>query len=146
MLHHRHLTPAKAALLAAVAIALCPASASAQIRRWDNNEVIPGTEDIDLSDSNLVLDGLDLSFADLRDQSFRDASIRGTVLTNAVLTDSDFKRAVFDDAVITGASFAEALFDSFTKEQLYSTASYRLRNLNGINLSENTLAGWDFSG
>ena len=34
----------------------------------------------------------------------------------------------------------------FTKEQLYSTASYQQKNLRGIGLSGNDLTGWDFSG
>ena len=34
----------------------------------------------------------------------------------------------------------------FTREQLYSTASYQQRNLRGIGLSFNDLTGWDFSG
>ena len=34
----------------------------------------------------------------------------------------------------------------FTKEQLYSTASYQAKNLAGIGLYSNGLSGWDFSG
>ena len=38
-------------------------------------------------------------------------------------------------------------FDStdLSKEQLYSTASYRAKNLRGIRLGSKDLRGWDFS-
>ena len=50
--------------------------------------------------------------------------------------------------MVTGASFGDYLGHSsgFTKEQLYSTASYQQRNLRGIGLRGNDLTGWDFSG
>jgi len=60
----------------------------------------------------------------------------GAILTNANLA----------GAVITGAGFYASTWNGFTKEQLYSTASYQQRNLGGIGLSANDLTAWDFSG
>lgn len=50
------------------------------------------------------------------------------------------------DAVVAGADFRETTSGGFTKEQLYSTASYKEKNLRGIDLAGNDLSGWDFSG
>ena len=48
--------------------------------------------------------------------------------------------------VIRSASFASTTDSGFTKEQLYSTASYQSGDLTGIDLSDNDLTDWDFSG
>ena len=37
-------------------------------------------------------------------------------------------------------------FQGFRRKQLYSTASYKAKNLQGISLEQNDLIGWDFSG
>jgi uncharacterized protein YjbI with pentapeptide repeats len=47
---------------------------------------------------------------------------------------------------ITGANFGYTTHQGFTKEQLYSTASYQAKNLTGIGLTDNDLTGWDLSG
>ena len=44
-----------------------------------------------------------------------------------------------------GADFSGATSHGFTKEQLYSTASYRNKNLFLLRLDRNNLSGWDFS-
>ena len=49
-------------------------------------------------------------------------------------------------AVVTGAYFYNTTSHGFTKEQLYSTASYQAENLQGIGLVGNDLSGWDFNG
>ena len=54
--------------------------------------------------------------------------------------------ANFAGAIVTGASFYGTTSGGFTKEHLYSTASYQQRNLRGIGLNGNDLTGWDFSG
>jgi hypothetical protein len=46
---------------------------------------------------------------------------------------------------VTGARFNETTSRGFTKEQLYSTASYQQKNLQGIDLVGNDLTGWDFN-
>ncbi|MEX2137717.1 MAG: pentapeptide repeat-containing protein, partial [Pirellulales bacterium] len=60
---------------------------------------------------------------------------------NARLTSADLT-----DAVIAGANFAETTLNGFTKEQLYSTASYKAKDLQRISLSGNDLSGWNFAG
>jgi uncharacterized protein YjbI with pentapeptide repeats len=49
-------------------------------------------------------------------------------------------------ANFTGAVITDAAFYGATKEQLYSTASYRQKNLQGIRLDGPSRGGWDFSG
>ena len=56
----------------------------------------------------------------------------------ALLTDADFT-----DSIITNANFSTAV--GFTKKQLYSTASYKNKDLRGINLSYKDVLGWNFS-
>jgi hypothetical protein len=47
---------------------------------------------------------------------------------------------------VTGASFAGTTAAFFTKEQLYSTASYQAKNLGSISLGQNDLTGWNLAG
>jgi uncharacterized protein YjbI with pentapeptide repeats len=68
----------------------------------------------------------------------------GQDLTNANLDESTLTNANLSGAVVTRTSFAHTA--GFTKEQLYSTASYQSRNLQGIWLWNNDLTAWDFSG
>ncbi len=73
---------------------------------------------------------IDLSGFDLSHQDFTDACF------SCKLTDTDFTGAVIQNAYLGG----------FTKEQLYSTASYQEGNLQGIELPHNAeLAGVNFS-
>ena len=100
------------------------------------------------------LSGHDLTSGDFSGQDLSGAGISEAVLTNtnlagANLTGASLSRTIFTNANLTGAVVTRAnLFyaTDFTREQLYSTASYQQRDLNGINLSENDLTGWDFSG
>ena len=55
------------------------------------------------------------------------------------------KGANFEDAIVKNVNFSGTVANGFTKEQLYSTASYKNGNLTGIKFSENDLSGWDFS-
>lgn len=82
------------------------------------------------------LGGSDLSDCDLAGQNLARASFVGSMLTGADLT----------GAVVTGASFGSTTYRGFTQEQLYSTASYRAKDLQGIGLGSNDLTGWDFVG
>jgi uncharacterized protein YjbI with pentapeptide repeats len=91
----------------------------ADIYRWDNGQLIPGTEGITPGPGVQFLWN-DLSFAD-----FRSMNLSGTVFFKAILSD-----AKFDGAIIRGASFANAL----TAEQLYSTQSYKSGDLSRISL------------
>jgi uncharacterized protein YjbI with pentapeptide repeats len=149
----------------------------ADIFRWDNGALIPGTEGIipgpgvqlndrDLEYANLSqLPGVNLTgsqfsssnlssalfeSAILRDANFAGANLVGTNLDIAVLTHADLT-----GAVVTGASFRSTTLRGFTKEQLYSTASYRGKDLRGIHFGPfvlgwsvgplNDLTGWNFS-
>jgi hypothetical protein len=47
---------------------------------------------------------------------------------------------------VTGTSLSGTTSSGFTKEQLYSTASYQANNLAGIQLHYNDLSGWNFNG
>jgi uncharacterized protein YjbI with pentapeptide repeats len=151
-----------------------PAAAQADIFRWDNGELIPGTEGItpgpgvDLSSWNspqrnlhyadfsrpfnsLDLTGANFSSSWLDDSQFpaailKNANLSGTNLTDASLSHSNLTNANLSGAVVTGAQFVRTTSGGFTKEQLYSTASHQQRDLSGINLFGNDLTGWDFSG
>jgi uncharacterized protein YjbI with pentapeptide repeats len=172
-----------------------PAAAQADIFRWDNGQLIPGTEGItpgpgvDLGSAsgqwnspqrnlrfadfssgldltlaifyNSWLDdsrfnGANLTRANLVGASLTNADLSGTNLTNASLGFAGcpiacggvaiLTNANLSGAVVTGAQFDGNTSFGFTKEQLYSTASYQQRNLGGIRLRYNDLTGWDFSG
>jgi uncharacterized protein YjbI with pentapeptide repeats len=123
------------------------ATARAAIYRWDNGQVIPGTEAVVLG-PGVSLSGRELEFAalgrfDLTGAYFRSTNLRHAAFVNTILTNADLT-----DANVTGAIFWGA--KHFTKEQLYSTASYQSRNLQGIRLSSGVdhadLSGWNFSG
>ena len=117
-------------------------------------------QDIHLSEADLS--GWDLSGKDLSKAYFYRSSLRRTNFSGANLTDTNFRAtkltdAQFAGATIEGASFAETTaticgltgchkVPSFTKEQLYSTASYQAGNLRGIDLSNNNLSSWNFRG
>ena len=147
---------------------LATTSTHADIYRWDTGEVISGTEGIEPG-PGVQLDQIDLQYAALADWPPTDltgASFEASNLANARLTRSVLNTAIFTNAnlshasldrarlidadltgaVVTGASFSETTRHGFSKEQLYSTASYQVESLQGISLRENDLTGWDFSG
>jgi hypothetical protein len=78
----------------------------------------------------------DLTGWDLSSQDLTNANLGFATLTDTNLA----------GAIVTGAGFVYATSQGFTKEQLYSTASYQQKNLQGIWLGSNNLAGWDLSG
>jgi uncharacterized protein YjbI with pentapeptide repeats len=87
------------------------------------------------------------------DYNLTGANLSGQNLANAALINTTLTGAILTDAVVTGAWFNTSL--GFTKEQLYSTASYRAMDLQGIGLGGDLhhfvpfvsdLAGWDFAG
>jgi uncharacterized protein YjbI with pentapeptide repeats len=84
---------------------------------------------IELLDNNLA--GWDFSGQDLTGSHFARTTLTGT----------DFRGATIRNAVLI-----ETTSRGFTKEQLYSTASYEAKDLVGVVLFDNNLAGWDFSG
>ena len=103
-----------------------------------------------------TLTGTDFTGADLTESIFENATLINTVLTRANLTDSNvryadftdasFQNATFTGALISGANFSSTTDSGFTQTQFESTASYAGDNLVAVNLSDNDLAGWVFTG
>ncbi len=79
--------------------------------------------------------------SDLTGWDFRGQDLTGANLGLATLTRTDLT-----GAIVKGASFAYSTSKGFTKEQLYSTASYQASDLAGIWLDGNDLTGWNFAG
>ena len=86
--------------------------------------------------TGLYLENNDLTGWDLHAQNLRNAAFHFSNLT----------KTNFEGATVTGANFYDTTSRGFTKEQLYSTASYRAKNLGSIGLGLNELSGWDFAG
>ncbi len=77
----------------------------------------------------------------------------GINLTNVVFTATRLAGCDFTDAIIEGASFAATETKGFNQKQLYSTASYKNKNLRGVSFARNDLlrlngnpSAWDFTG
>ena len=146
MVQQRDLVALALLLLAAMA-----ASSRADIYRWDNGQVIPGTEQV-TPGPGVILDHHELSYADLTNHDLTDSRFEYSNLTNAQLYQSTLTNANLGGAVVTGADFSRYwngqrwLGTGLTSAQLESTASYQAKNLQGINLSDNDLTGWDLSG
>lgn len=86
----------------------------------------------------VYLTGADFTNANLTGILFGCEPING-VSAQAYLDD-----AIFINSYITYANFYGV--SSFTKEQLYSSASYKNKDLTGIVLAVKNLSDWDFSG
>jgi uncharacterized protein YjbI with pentapeptide repeats len=144
----------------------------ADILRWDNGQIIPGTEGL-TPGPGVDLGLRQLEFAELSGIDLTDASLRGAMLTdakfvgakliranfspsklgNANFSQADLTSAYFAYADVTGADFSDAIvnnavFECFsgclTQAQLQSTASYQAKDLRGIDLSSINLQDWDF--
>lgn len=96
------------------------------------------------------LTGIDLSFNNLSGWD-----LSGQNLTNAILytnghTNQNLAGTNFTDAIITGASLRSMISTNvggMTAEQLYSTASYKNRDLSGVDLGGSCqLSGMNFAG
>ena len=143
-------------LFVMITVGLCSAHVDAEIYRWDNREVIPGTEGIEPG-PGVPMSGLNLQYADLRSLDLSRASFESSRLDQANFTDSVLVDAVFVDAVVTGANFWLTTRHGFTQQQLQSTRSYSEKNLKGMVFGNsgfaagmlfpnNDLRGWDFHG
>jgi hypothetical protein len=142
-------------------VVLClPLCLHADIYRWDNGDVIPGTEGItprpgidlanwttdsrslryadfsgglDLHGAYLYSSSLDnarftqanLSHAELFSSTLTNADLSRCNLTNARVFSSTLANANLAGAIVTGAQFGGTTYRGFSKEQLYSTASYQ---------------------
>jgi uncharacterized protein YjbI with pentapeptide repeats len=103
------------------------------------------------------LQSANFSHADLEGASLRSANFASSNLFNANLAHADVSQAVFpgtlfhentslQGAIIQDAFLRQATRNGFTRELLYSTASYQQGNLQGINWEQNDLRHWDLSG
>ncbi len=120
-----------------------PAAAQADIFRWDNGQLIPGTEGI-TPGPGVQLDHHELAYAVLYHLDLTDSRFDFSNLTNADLRESKLTSANLTGAVETGAFFSDTTSRGFTAALLYSTQSYQAKNLSGIGLGVNNLTGWDF--
>src|SRR5688572_28330719 len=68
-------------------------------------------------------------------------SVTGANFDNATIVNTDLS-----DAIVAKSNFYNTFGGGLTKEQLYSTASYKSGNLAGIGLEWNDLSGWNFAG
>ncbi len=66
-------------------------------------------------------------------------------MTRASFYQTTLTNADFSNAIITDAEFGGVVSKGFTKEQLYSTANYKNKDLQGVDLRENDLTGWNFA-
>lgn len=100
--------------------------------------------------------GQNLENGDFYGRSLENANFKNCNLQNANFDNTYLKNAVFENADIRGASFFLCSYDkphadiyhpdNFRAEQIYSTASYRQKDLTGVDFSDNILSGWNFSG
>ena len=67
-------------------------------------------------------------------------------MTDANLRSAGLSGANLAGATVIGTDFSYTTERGFTKEQLYTTASYQAKNLRGVRLDSNDLTGWDFHG
>ncbi len=74
--------------------------------------------------------------------------------TRATLTDASFEwanltNAIFEDAIITGVNFGGTIptgYESMGTQILYSTASYKNKDLTGVSFRDCSLSGFNFAG
>ena len=90
---------------------------------------------------NQDVSGICFHYQSLDDSSWVNAKAIGTNFNFASLVNANFENAEIKDAAFGG----NRLRGGITKEQLYSTKSYKEGDLTGINFSVNDLTGWDFS-
>ncbi len=131
--------------LALVVATLTAAPATADVFRRDNGALIPGTEGI-TPGPGVQLDHRELEYGDLSQRDLTGANFESSNLAYAGFFSSTLTNANLSGTVVTGTDFWEATSNGFTKEQLYSTASYQAKDLHGISLVSNDLRRWNLSG
>ena len=118
----------------------------------NSNLVNAVMENANLTRSDFLLSNLtnaNLNSANLAKVKFWKAELNGTNLTNANLSDSfiidsNLISANFENATINGTYFSGV--QNFTKEQLYSTASYKANDLSYLNIEDINISDWNFEG
>ncbi|MBN1911556.1 MAG: pentapeptide repeat-containing protein [Pirellulales bacterium] len=96
--------------------------------------------------STVSYEGHNLKSVNLADNNLTGWSFVGQDLEGASFQSAELQNADFTDASVVYANFAFATNHGFSPQQLYSTASYRHRQLSAICLNGNTLDRWDFAG
>ena len=85
--------------------------------------------------------GTGFDFATLKNVDFTDANLSGVNFQGA-----DVLNANFTNAIINNTDFGETYgVHNFVRDQLYSTKSYKEKNLTGIIFGQKDLSYWDFS-
>jgi uncharacterized protein YjbI with pentapeptide repeats len=134
-------------------LSIVSSTTNADIFRWDNGQLIPGTKGITLGPgvhlSNRQLEYARLSDIDLTGANFQYSDLTGADFQYSDLTKASLWDSNLTDANLSAATVTQAIFfrvTGFTKEQLYSTVSYRQKKLLGIRLEFSDFSGWDFTG
>ncbi|QDU70408.1 pentapeptide repeat-containing protein [Mucisphaera calidilacus] len=96
--------------------------------------------------SNARLTHVDLSNRSMSEVDLTGADLTGSNLSNLRLSEVNLFGANLTDTIITGIEITAATPRGFTAEQLYSTASYRNKNLSNVSFSRSTMTDWDLSG
>jgi uncharacterized protein YjbI with pentapeptide repeats len=159
------------------------ATAEGAIFRWNDGQLIPGTQNITpgpgIRLDQMMLERADLRRFDLTGASFIQSNLHRSDFTLSNLTDANFRGAVvtlcnisfsnlngadfreanlseatFHNSTLLGANFEDAIifgtrFDftqGFTASQLYSTASYKAKDLTRVAIERVDLTGWNFAG
>ena len=122
-----------------------PSASQAEIYRWDNGQLIAGTEGITPGPS-AQLDHRDLTFANLRQLDLTGGTFEQSNLARAWLAAATLTEVNLTGAVVTGTDLGETTALGFTQAQLDATASFQAKELVGIGLASNDLTGWDFPG
>lgn len=126
----------------------------AQIFRWDNDQLIPGTQEIkpgagvsapEQTLSYAQLSGVNLTGSNFRESDLAYADFSGAILIDAVLEAATLESANFEQATIDGLHLNDTTSKGFSSGQLYSTDSYQRQRLTSVELNNNNLAGWNFS-
>ncbi|MFO0911426.1 MAG: pentapeptide repeat-containing protein [Pirellulales bacterium] len=96
------------------------------------------------------LNGANLAAANLTSvwltgSNLANANLAQANLTHARLFQATLGGTNFDGAVINYADLGNTVSLGFTASQLASTASYKSRNLQGVDLAANDISGWDLS-
>jgi len=131
-----------------VALAALAGAARGDIYQWE--WVDPGDHSQGKRESaTLCPDGagkVAKPFAYLRRLDLTQAYLIGANLMGANFWQATLTGADLTDAEVRWASFCDTTSRGFTAAQLYSTASYKAKDLAWIRLRYNDLAGWDFAG
>jgi uncharacterized protein YjbI with pentapeptide repeats len=117
---------------------------------WLDNANFHSTNLTNANLAGAILTNAVLSFQDIDDvfvgSNLTGANLTGANLTSAVMGGTTLTNADLTGAIVRQAELSQTTSRGFTKGQLYSTASYGSKDLEGIRLMQNDLAGWDFSG